>query len=67
MKVSELIAFLQTQPQYLEVVYRCYSELCLLEAKDIEIEEFGVARPDGWVPYQRPDKPSQQYLAFPGN
>lgn len=67
MNVRELIEFLQTQPQDLLVVYKCYSEQLLLEADEIKIEHFCVPRPDGWVHDFRPDKPSQPYLLFPGN
>ena len=67
MTVAELIAYLQTQPQHLLVAYQTCSEHCLLEAKDIEIAEGCVARPDGWIQNKRPDKPTQTYLMFPGN
>lgn len=67
MKVKELIAFLQTQPQDLPVAYRCYSEQCLLEASDIKIEKLSVARDDGWVADARPGLPAAKYLLFPGN
>ena len=67
MKVSELIEFLKTQPQDLEVVYRCYSEQVLMDQGEITIETFGEARPDGWVSNARPDKPTKEYLCFPGN
>lgn len=67
MTVAKLIAFLQTQPQDLQVIYRCYSEYCLLEAKQIGIEAHCEPREDGWVAYKRPDKPTQDYLTFPGN
>lgn len=67
MKVSELIAFLQTQPQELEVIYRCCSENCMLEADDIGIGEECEPRADGWVPNKRPDKPTRTYLILPGN
>lgn len=67
MTVKELIAFLSTQPQELEVAYRRYSEQCLLDPKGIELVELGEARPDGWVPDARPDKPTKAYLLFPGN
>jgi hypothetical protein len=65
--VAELIAHLQTEPQDLQVIFRCYSEYCLLEAKDIEITTQCEARPDGWVACARPDKPAQLYLTFSGN
>jgi hypothetical protein len=67
MKVSELIEFLKTQPQDLEVAYRCYSEQVLMEPSYITVETFGEARPDGWVANARPDKPTKEYLCFPGN
>lgn len=67
MKVSELIEYLQTCPQDLEVVYRCYSEQCLLDVNDIGQEELCVAREDGWVQNIRLDKATQTYLVFPGN
>jgi hypothetical protein len=68
--VKELIAYLQTQPQDLEVVYRAGSEYCLLEKtgiSGIQILEACEPRQDGWVHEKRPDKPTRTYLAFPGN
>jgi hypothetical protein len=67
MTVTELIEFLKTRPQELQVAYRVYSEQCLLEAKDIELLDCCEPRPDGWVQSKRPDRPTQQYLLFPGN
>lgn len=67
MTVAELIAFLQTQQQDLQVTYARHSEQCLLEISDITIESNGVARPDGWVQNARPDMPTVEYLSFPGN
>jgi hypothetical protein len=67
MKVAELIAFLQTQPQDLEVIYQCYSEYALVETRDIKVTKACQPRLDGWVHNKRPDKPTQTYLAFPGN
>ena len=67
MKVSELIELLRTYPQDLPVAYRLFSEKCLLEVKDIEVEALCEARPDGWVANARPDKPTIDYLVFPGN
>lgn len=67
MIVSELIEFLKTQPQHLPVVYECYSEYALLEAKSIEVDELCPSREDGWVASPRPDKPTRQYLVLPGN
>lgn len=65
--VAELIIFLQTQPQDALVAYKRYSEQCLLEVEDIEVEELCQARPDGWIQNCRPDISSQMYLVFPGN
>jgi hypothetical protein len=67
MTVAELIAFLQTQPQYLPVAYRCFSEQCLLNAEDISITEECLPRPDGWIQNKRNDMPMQPYLMLPGN
>lgn len=67
MTVAELIAYLQTQPQELQVAYECFSELCLLESRDIEHVEACEPRPDGWIQEKRPDMPVRRYLMFPGN
>lgn len=67
MTVAELIAYLQTQPQDLQVAYSRYSEQCLLSADDIEITDGQSARPDGWIGAARPDRPTEKYLLFPGN
>lgn len=67
MTVREFIAYLSTQPQDLQVAYRCCSENCLLETKDISVEKLCVVRGDGWVPNARPDKDTQEYLLLPGN
>lgn len=67
MKVKELIEELGKYNPELDVVYGLYSELCLLEASDLEVERHCVARPDGWVHRYRDDKPQQDYLIFPGN
>lgn len=67
MTVAELIAFLQAQPQDLQVAYRCFSEQALLEAESIVIAEMCPPRPDGWIENKRPDKPTQAYLLLPGN
>lgn len=67
MTVKELIEILQTKPQDLQVIYAVYSEFCLLEARDIDVQWACPPRRDGWVAWERPDKPKQEYLAFPGN
>lgn len=67
MNVAELIAFLGTQPQNLQVAYRCCSEQALLDPSDIQIFEGCEPRRDGWVHSKRPDKPTQEYLLLPGN
>ena len=67
MTVAELIQFLQTQPQDLQVAYLRYSEQLLLDAKEIEVIECSLARADGWIQNKRPDQPSLKYLMFPGN
>lgn len=67
MKVYELINFLKTQPQDLDVVYRFCSENVMLTDGQVAVKNLGLARSDGWIPNARPDKPTQQYLVFPGN
>jgi hypothetical protein len=67
MTVKDLIKFLKTQPQDLQVIYGLYSEYVLLNEEDISVENACEVRPDGWVHRARPDKPSQKYLCFPGN
>jgi hypothetical protein len=67
MNVAELIDFLKTQPQELQVAYKIFSEQCLLDPADIEIRELCLPRSDGWVQDARPDKPKQKYLLLPGN
>ncbi len=67
MTVKELIEFLQSQPQELQVAYGLYSEQVLLESSDIEVFEGCEVRPDGWIQDKRPDMPTQSYLRFPGN
>lgn len=67
MTVAELIAYLQTQPQDMQVAYDCCSEHCLLEAEYIRPYEACEPRPDGWIHRKRPDKPVRTYLMLPGN
>jgi hypothetical protein len=67
MTVKELIEFLKTQPQELQVCYRIYSEQAILEKEEIIIATFCAPREDGWVQDARPDMPQQDYLMFPGN
>lgn len=65
--VKELIKFLETLPENLPIAYKLHSEQCLMELGDLEVFEACLPRPDGWIQYKRPDKPSQLYLIFPGN
>jgi hypothetical protein len=67
MTVSELIEFLKTQPQDIQVGIQMYSEYCLLETHQISVMELTELRNDGWIHDLRPDKAKQQYLIFPGN
>lgn len=66
-KVKELIQALEKFNPDLPVVYQCWSENVLLEADDLEVKSLCVARPDGWVANPRDDKPTIEYLVFPGN
>lgn len=68
MTVGELILALEKYPRDLPVVYRRFSEQLVLDADDIKVEKLcAEIRPDGWVHHARPDKPSAEYLVFPGN
>lgn len=67
MTVAELIEFLKTQPQDMQVAYYLFSEQCLLTKESISIEEHCEPRPDGWIQNRRPDMKSRAYLMFPGN
>jgi len=67
MTIAELIKHLQTFDQGLLVAYQIYSERCLLETRDLKVERAQEPRADGWVGDFRPDKPSREYLMFPGN
>lgn len=65
--VKELIEFLQKQPEDMVVGYECFSEYRVLELVDIYRMISCTPRPDGWIHSKRPDKPTQEYLMFPGN
>jgi len=68
MTVSELIRFLQQQPQDIQVAIRMYSEQALLDVDEITVGKACKPRhEDGWVQNWRPDKEAQTYLIFPGN
>lgn len=67
MTVAELIAFLQTQPQEMPILFQQYSDYTELRAEQINVEEHGVQRGDGYVGRARPDQPSRKFLVFPGN
>lgn len=67
MTVAELIEYLQTQPQDMQVAYDVYSEHCLLEAGDIRLCQACEPRLDGWIQCKRDDMPSRTYLMLPGN
>lgn len=66
MTVAELIEFLKTQPQDVLVLHEKWSEHQLLKKSGIRVATLGLPRPDGWVHNERPDKPTMQYLVFPG-
>lgn len=67
MTVKEFIEYLSTQPQELQVAYKCCSEYDMLETRDIEIKSLCLPRPDGWIADRRPDKDCMEYLVLPGN
>ena len=65
--VKDLTVHLCKLPQDLPVAYRLHSEHCLLTLDDIEVRKLCEARRDGWVHDARPDKPTIEYVVFPGN
>lgn len=65
MNVKELIEYLQTQPQDIQVAIEKFSDQLLLESKDICLFNACAPRPDGWIQSERPDMPTQTYLLFP--
>ena len=67
MTVKDLIAILKKYPKNLPVCYEMCSEQLLLEEQDIKVAPLCLPREDGWVADARPDKPTQNYLVFPGN
>lgn len=67
MTVSELITYLQTFPNDIQVAYKMFSEQCLLKADEIYVNELCEPRQDGWIQNKRSDKPKIKYLIFPGN
>jgi hypothetical protein len=67
MKVKDLIKFLETQDQELDVAYELHSEQILMQEKEIVVFEGCIERPDGWIQNKRPDMSSKKYLMFPGN
>lgn len=67
MTVSDLIEFLQTKPQDLQVAFYYFSEKHLLEKSLIVVEKGGIPRQDGLIQATRPDMAQREYLVFPGN
>lgn len=67
MKVRELITHLQTFDPELPICYQEFSEYTELEAEYIRVKDLQPPRGDGYVGSQRPDKPTQLWLVFPGN
>jgi hypothetical protein len=65
--VGRLIEILQGFDRDRLVVYKCHSEQALMEEGMVELWKGCAPRPDGWVHDERPDKPSQGYVLFPGN
>ncbi len=65
--VADLIEWLQAQDPKMRVVFQMYSEQCLLELEQLDVQRLGVARPDGWVHDWRADKAAETYVVFPGN
>jgi hypothetical protein len=66
MTVAELIEYLKTQPQNMQVALECYSEFCLLDEEGIQQYTACEPRPDGWIHIQRQDKPARTYVLLHG-
>lgn len=64
MKVHELIELLKTYPQDMLVAQPLWSEFVLVDPDKLEVKPLCEPRPDGWVAYNRPDKPSIDYLVL---
>ncbi len=69
MTVKELIEFLKTKPEELDVAYQCCSEHKILDQDEMEIKELKCPRPDGWIhdTWREEDVPKKKYLLMPGN
>ena len=73
MTVAELIEFLKTQPQDIQVAYRefneyqAYETACVLSRGDIQVARFSVTWGPEYLIAQRGNEAAQQYLVFPGN
>ena len=67
MKVHELISLLETFPKDRDIIFHQFSEYCIMEKDDIYIQKCCEPRSDGWVPRERPNKPTKEYVCFPGN
>ena len=67
MTVAEFVEYLKSQPQDITVAYKCWSEQCLLDTRDIETVELCHPREDGWIQNKRPDMETETYLLLPGN
>lgn len=65
--VAALVEFLQGQEQDMLVAYSLHSEYNLMTLSDIAVTKLCEARPDGWIHMSRNDKPTVNYLTFPGN
>ena len=73
MTVSELIEFLKTQPQDIQVAYKeaetdfSNDRAWVLDEQDIKVVRFSQTWCPGGLQIFRDDTPTQQYLVFPGN
>jgi len=65
--VGTLKKILDQHPDDMYIVYGCRSEQVLMMSDQVNTADLGQARNDNWVHNYRPDKPTQEYLVFPGN
>lgn len=67
MTVGDMIRRLQAFKEDLPCCYRNCSEWTAFEEGQIEVRALQEARADGWVGNQRPDRPTRDWVTFPGN
>ena len=65
--VGTLKQLLKKYDNDIKIAFSQHSEYVVMEEDDIATQMACAPRPDGWVQRKRPDKPTEEYLVFPGN